>query len=225
LATRFRLKSIHHEASIQSKEQAHLSDLLTCSTSGRSYVTIIVTINLNRKRYLSLLILVMKVFSITIYCNENCDVVPHRQYCTITGHYMVPAVYCAYWPDDRLISIWNMSPSLEREYKLCFDWWFVWLWLMYNTTGCVPLGFIYSSTYSILKLPVPQTATRIDQYKQPHLKTQTKPRSTCCNAISHCLILFMTVSYCLRFPVSCSIHILNKITNLSNKCNTSYALF
>lgn len=153
---------------------------------------------------------------------------PHRQYCMLTGQYML--LYLLFAVCSGLVVDWfqseTCSQSYDRDYELCFDWWFVWFRsLSYNTTGCVPLGFICGSTYSILKLAVPQTAILIYQHKQPHLMAQTKYPSTCCNVNFHCLMLSMTVSYCLRYPVICSINILNKTTRLSNTCNTSSALF
>ena len=115
----------------------------------------------------------------------TCD--PPQDHTDSTAWWQVITWYLLFALYNGLMMDWfqfeTCSHVYEREYELCFNWWFVWFRsLSYNTTGCVPLRFVCSSTYSTLKLPVPQTATHIYQYKQPHLKTQTNYHCTCCKS-------------------------------------------
>ena len=42
------------------------------------------------------------------------------KYCMVTCHYIIPAICFVWWPDDWLISIQNMQPSLWKRIQVVF---------------------------------------------------------------------------------------------------------
>jgi hypothetical protein len=129
LASRFWLKSDHHQSSIQSKQQANRNDLATCSTLGGGgnicNVTIIITISWSRK-----MLLIINCsngrFVITSYYNDNCDVWPPQDHTDSTAWWQVITWCLLFALYNGLMMDWfqleTCNQVYEREYELCFDW-------------------------------------------------------------------------------------------------------
>jgi hypothetical protein len=109
-----------------------------------------------------ILTLVMDLLLLQCYCNDNCDVGSHKRTQRNTVCWQVITLYLLFILYKGLMMDWFQSETCnqayEREYKLCFDWWFIFYRLLrYNTTRCVLLIFFYCNELQIYNLlPVEQ---------------------------------------------------------------------
>jgi hypothetical protein len=124
-------------------------------------------------------LLLQYIIMIIVTCDPPQDHTDSTAWWQVITWCLLFALYSGLMMD--LFQFETCNQVFERGYELCFDWWFVWFpSLIYNTTGCVPLRFVCSCTYSIVKLPVPQTKNSIlhftlQCYRTEHWKLKAIP--------------------------------------------------